>query len=128
MFEAAQLTFVFTCRTLAAMAKGQYLAEFEIYVMAALARLGEDAYGMTIRQEIESRSGRGVSIGAVYATLERLSAKGYVRFHVSDPRPVQGGRSRKHACLTPMGRRVFDDATSMLLRMLPDTAPHRGSR
>ena len=108
------------------MAKGQHLAEFEIYVMAALVRLGEEAYGMTVRQEIEARSGRAVAIGAVYATLERLSGKGYVRFHVSDPRPVQGGRARKHACLTAAGRRAFDEAASMMLRMLPGTA--RGSR
>jgi PadR family transcriptional regulator PadR len=47
-------------------AKGQHLAEFEIYVMAALVRLGEEAYGMTVRQEIEARSGRAVAIGAVY--------------------------------------------------------------
>lgn len=110
------------------MGRGLHLAEFEIYVMAALAHLGEDAYGMTIRQEIESRGGRSVSIGAVYATLERLAGKGYVRFHVSDPRPVQGGRARKHVCLTALGRRVFDDATERLLRMLPSAAGGRESR
>jgi len=108
-------------------AKGQYLAEFEIYVMSALVHLGDEAYGMTVRQEIEARSGRGVAIGAVYATLERLHAKGYVRFHVSDPRPVQGGRARKHVCLTSIGRRVFDEASARMLRMLPGTAG-RGSR
>ena len=57
------------------MAKGQYLAEFEIYVMSALSRLGDQAYGMTVRQEIEARSGRNVAIGAVYATLDRLDRK-----------------------------------------------------
>ena len=96
--------------------------------MAALAHLGEDAYGMTIRQEIESRSGRSVAIGAVYATLERLNAKGYVRFHTSDPRPMQGGRARKHACLTPLGRRTLDEATEMLLRMLPSPSATKGGR
>ena len=110
------------------MARGQYLADFEIFVMAALAHLGEDAYGMTIRQEIESRSGRSVAIGAVYATLERLSAKGYVRFHTSDPRPMQGGRARKHACLTALGKRVLDEATDMLLRMLPTPSGSKGGR
>ena len=110
------------------MGRGQHLAEFEIYVMSALARLGDDAYGLTIRQEIESRSGRRVSIGAVYATLERLNVKGYVRFQASDPRPVQGGRSRKHARLTPLGQRVFDEATERLLRMLPDASVARGLR
>ena len=54
------------------MSKGRYLAEFELYVMLALARLEESAYWVTIRQEIEERAGRTVSIGAVYATLGRL--------------------------------------------------------
>jgi DNA-binding PadR family transcriptional regulator len=82
---------------------------------------------MTIRQEIEGRSGRSVSIGAVYATLERLHGKGYLTFRTSDPRPIQGGRSRKYVKLTALGRRVFDDATTMLLKMLPATAG-RGRR
>jgi DNA-binding PadR family transcriptional regulator len=110
------------------MAKGHYPAEFELYVLAALVRLGDDAYGMTVRQEIEARSGRAVSIGAVYATLERLHHKGYVTFRASDPRPMPGGRARKYIRLTPKGRRVFDDATSMLLRMLPTAAAGRGRR
>jgi DNA-binding PadR family transcriptional regulator len=104
------------------MAKGHYPAEFELYVLAALVHLGDDAYGMTVRQTIEARSGRAVSIGAVYTTLERLQDKGYVTFRVSDPRPVPGGRARKYIRLTPRGRRVFDDATAMLLRMLPSPA------
>jgi len=104
------------------MGKGQYLGEFELYVMAALARLGDDAYGMTIRREIESRAGRSVAIGAVYATLARLAAKGYVRFRISDPLPIPGGRSRKHAALTAAGRRALAQSTSMLTRMLPGLA------
>ena len=110
------------------MAKGQYLAEFEIYVMAALARLGDEAYGMTVRQEIEARSGRRVAIGAVYATLDRLATKGYVTFRASDPRPIPGGRARKHVNLTPRGRAGLDRATAMLLRMLPDAVAGGGAR
>ena len=89
------------------MGKGQYLAEFELYVMAALVRLGNEAYGMTIRREIEDRSGRHVAIGAVYATVARLGAKGYVKFRISDPLPVQGGRSRKYVRLTASGRQLL---------------------
>jgi PadR family transcriptional regulator, regulatory protein PadR len=101
------------------MPRGPYLAEFELYVMSALWLLGDDAYGVTIRREIESRSGRPVAIGAVYATLARLHEKGYVAFRVSDPLPIQGGRSRKHARLTPAGRRAFQHSTAMLARMIP---------
>ena len=82
------------------MPKGRFLAEFELYVMAALAHLGEHAYGLKIRQEIERRSGRSVAIGAVYATLARLESKGFVSSHISEPRPVPGGRSRQHVALT----------------------------
>jgi len=56
------------------MAKGDYLGEFEQIVLLALIRLRRNAYGMTVRREIEQRTGRKVSIGAVYATLERLQA------------------------------------------------------
>ena len=105
------------------MGKGQYLGEFELYIMAALARLGDDAYGMTIRREIEDRSGRAVAIGAVYATLARLADKGYVTFRISDPRPVQGGRARKHVLLTATGKRALKQSTAMLTRMLPGLAP-----
>ena len=60
------------------MGKGEYLGEFEQLVMLALLRLGKVGYGMTVRRELEATSGRSVSIGAVYATLDRLEAKGYL--------------------------------------------------
>jgi DNA-binding PadR family transcriptional regulator len=103
-------------------AKGDYLAEFEIYVMLAVLRLGEEAYGVTIRREIEERAGRPVSIGAVYATLGRLEEKGLVGFQVSDPQPVKGGRSRKLVSLTPTGRSALDHSTAMLQRMMQGTS------
>ena len=108
------------------MPKGKYLGEFELYVMSALALLGDEAYGVTIRREIENRSGRRVAIGAVYATLARLADKGLVSFRVSDPLPVQGGRSRKHARLTAAGKRALTASMEMLGRMIPAlTAPGR---
>lgn len=100
------------------MAKGDFVGEFELYVMLALAHLGDDAYGVTIRREIESRTGRTVAIGAVYATLARLQEKGLVRFHLSDPQPVQGGRARKYFILTRSGMGALRHSTSMLGRMI----------
>ena len=97
---------------------GKFLAEFELYVMLAVARLGDDAYGVTIRQQIEKRTGRPVSVGALYATLSRLGDKGLVRFRVSDPEPVPGGRSRKHCDLTPAGQAALRHSTRMLGRMM----------
>ena len=92
------------------------LAEFELFVMLAVARLSEP-YGAKIRKEIESRTGRSVSIGALYATLARLGDKGFLTFEVSDPRPVQGGRARKFRYLTPAGRDAVALATDRLARM-----------
>ena len=103
------------------MPKGEYLAEFEIYVMLAVLRLGDDAYGVTIRKEIEERAGRSVSVGAVYATLGRLEEKRMVAFRASTPAPVQGGRSRKLVSLTPTGEAALEHSAAMLRRMMQGT-------
>ena len=100
------------------MPKGQHLAEFEQYVLLSLVRLGEKAYGAAIRREIEERTGRPVSIGAVYATLGRLADKDFVESWMSDPLPVRGGRSRKHFRLTPDGEGSLRHTVGMLTRML----------
>ena len=105
------------------MPKGNFLGEFELYVMLALNGLGPSAYGVTIRQEIEARTARDVSIGAVYATLSRLDAKGLVRFELSPPLAVQGGRARKCYALTAQGRRALQHSTSMLARMMGGWQP-----
>jgi DNA-binding PadR family transcriptional regulator len=100
------------------MAKGDFVGEFELYVMLALAHQGDDAYGVTIRREIEGRTGRTIAIGAVYATLARLEEKGLVRFRISDPQPVPGGRARKYFSLTRPGARALRHSTAMLGRMI----------
>ena len=110
------------------MAKGQYLAEFELYVMSAVSLLGDEAYGVTIRREIETRAGRPVALGAIYATLTRLEEKEYVAFTISDPLPVQGGRSRKFVKLTASGRRALRHSTAMLARMIPALSGGQGGR
>jgi PadR family transcriptional regulator, regulatory protein PadR len=79
------------------------LGEFEHIVILALLRLEDHAYGVTVRQEIELRTHREVSIGAVYATLDRLETKGYVRSHRGDPTPERGGRSKRFFRVTSKG-------------------------
>ena len=104
---------------------GKFLAEFELYVMLSMARLGEKAYGASIRKEIQKRTARPVSIGALYATLARLGEKGLVAFEVSDPQPVQGGRARKYCRLTSEGKDALHHSAAMLGRMMDglDLAP-----
>jgi DNA-binding PadR family transcriptional regulator len=88
------------------------VGEFEQLVLLALMRLGPDAYGATVRREIETRAGREVSIGAVYTTLERLEQKGLVRSRIGDPTPERGGRRRRHFELQPLGTRSLREACS----------------
>lgn len=80
-----------------------FLGEFEHIIVLALLRLEDQAYGVTVRQEIEFRTKREVSIGAVYATLSRLETKGYVKSHRGDPTPERGGRSKRFFRVTPKG-------------------------
>src|SRR5216683_6459026 len=80
-----------------------YLGEFEHIIVLALLRLDDRAYGVTVRQEIEFRTHREVSIGAVYATLDRLETKGYVKSHRGDPTPERGGRSKRFFRVTANG-------------------------
>ena len=85
------------------MSDRDYLGEFEHIVLLALLRLDDRAYGVTVRREIEARIQRDVSIGAVYATLDRLQAKGYVKSFHGDPTPERGGRSKRFFRVTAKG-------------------------
>ena len=85
------------------MAERDSLGEFEHLIVLALLRLGDEAYGVSVRQEIESRTRREVSIGAVYATLDRLERKGYVKSRRGDPTPERGGRSKRFFRVTAKG-------------------------
>ena len=86
------------------------LGEFEQLVLLALVRLSPEAYGATVRREIEARAKRRLSISAVYTTLDRLEEKELVRSRVSDPVPQRGGRRRKYFELTPLGARALKQA------------------
>lgn len=80
-----------------------YLGEFEHVVILAVLRLGDQAYGVTVRREIEARTKREVSIGAIYATLDRLEAKGYMQSRPGDPTSERGGRSKRFFRVTAQG-------------------------
>jgi PadR family transcriptional regulator, regulatory protein PadR len=99
----------------------RYLSEFELHVLLAVNRLGDDAYGGTIRREIEARSGRRVWIGPLYTTLARLGDRGLVATRMGDPLPIRGGRSRRYFRLTAGGARTLRDSLAMLDRMRDGT-------
>ena len=83
----------------------------------AVARLGDEAYGMSIRREIEACSGRHVAIGAVYATVGRLRDKAYVRGMKGDTSPERDGRARKFFALTAAGIGVLEEARALQEKM-----------
>jgi PadR family transcriptional regulator, regulatory protein PadR len=98
------------------------LGDFEQLVLLALVRLGPDAYGATVRREIEERAGREVGISAVYTTLERLEQKGLVRSRIGEPTSERGGRRRKHFELLPLGARALKAAYKAFTGMTADLA------
>jgi PadR family transcriptional regulator, regulatory protein PadR len=93
------------------------LGEFEQLVLLALVRLGPDAYGATVRREIETCARREISISAVYTTLERLEQKGLVRSRIGEPTAERGGRRRRHFELLPLGARSLREAYSAISGM-----------
>ena len=94
-----------------------YLGEFEQVVLLAVARLADEAYGMRIRAEIEERAGRRTSIGAVYATLERLVAKGHARETDLPGGQERSGLARRFYAITPSGRAALEEARELQARM-----------
>ena len=80
------------------------LGEFEQVVLLAILRLGDNAYGVTIRSEITVCTRREVAPGALYTTLDRLEDKGMVRSWLGDPTPQRGGRAKRYFALTKAGR------------------------
>ena len=107
-----------------------HLGEFEQLVMLALLRLDENAYGVTVREELASRAGRDVSMGALYTTFDRLEKKGYVSSRIGEPTAVRGGRRKKFYRLELAGERALSRSYETLRRMtegLETTLHHLGS-
>ena len=99
------------------MARREHLGEFEQIVLLAILRLGDEAYGVPIRQEIERRTGRALTVGALYRTLDRLEDKGLVSSAFSDPRPERGGRSKRYFEVRAPGLRSLRASREALAAM-----------
>ena len=80
------------------------LGEFELMILLALVRLEDDAYGVTIKEEIEAQTGREIFVGAVYTALARLQKQDYVSSTVGEPTAKRGGRRKKFYALEQPGR------------------------
>jgi DNA-binding PadR family transcriptional regulator len=99
------------------MNKTTYLGELEHMILLAILRLGTAAYGISIRDELESEVGREVSRSAAYITLERLTKKGYLAARMGEPSPERGGRAKRYYEVTPAGREALRESGQALMRL-----------
>ncbi len=105
------------------MAERGYLGEFELMLLLAVIQLADDAYGVPISRELEAHRGRDVSVGSVYAALERLEAKGLVESNLGDPTPERGGKAKRYFRITKEGLRQVQETRRVLTglwKALPD--------
>jgi PadR family transcriptional regulator, regulatory protein PadR len=93
------------------------LGSLEHIVLLAVMRLGDNAYGITVRREIESATGRDLSIGAVYATLVRLEAKSFVTSYAGEPTAERGGRAKRYFRVTADGKGALRNTHEAIQKM-----------
>src|SRR5438552_17309656 len=110
------------------MAKREFIGGFELLVLLALMRLGEDAYGVPISEAIEESSGRGVAQASVYITLDRLERKGLVSSRLGEPTAARGGRAKTYFRVTAKGLREVHQARRTLITLWDGVLQlHRGT-
>jgi DNA-binding PadR family transcriptional regulator len=107
------------------------LTRSEEFVLLAIRRLGEDAYSVSIREQLSEITEHPWSLGAVYSPLERLDRRGYIESHLSEPTPERGGRHKRIYSLTEKGLRALAAVRSVESRMwqgvtLPAPEPGNG--
>ena len=94
-----------------------YLGEFELMLLLAVIHLGDEAYGVPISRELEAHRGRTVSVGSVYAALERLETKGLVSSTLGDPTPERGGKAKRYFRITKEGLRQVHETRRVLTKL-----------
>ena len=104
------------------------LTDFELMLVLAVLRLGDDAYGVSIAREIESVAGRVVLLGAVYATLDRLERAGLVKSQLGEPTPERGGRAKKYFRVTREGVRAVRETRRALTALWTNVPVLEGGR
>jgi PadR family transcriptional regulator PadR len=103
--------------------KGTHLGEFEELVLLSVGALGDDAYGVAIKDFITEKASRKPSIGALHSALSRLEDKSFLKAKVGESTKVRGGRRKKYYIITIAGRealKVINNQRSELYRMIPN--------
>ncbi len=90
-----------------------YLGEFEELVLLTIATLGNEAYGVSIQQDIETRCHRSISIGALHSTITRLEEKGFLKSWMGGATQERGGRSKRYYEITQAGKRAVSETKSL---------------
>jgi len=98
----------------------QELSKAEEIVLLAIWRVGQNAYGVTVRQQIERDSGKDYTYGTLYGLLRQLAFKGFIRKRLGDPTPKKGGRRKTYFDLTPEGKQALKEAIQYHRRVLKD--------
>jgi PadR family transcriptional regulator PadR len=99
------------------MREHNYLGEFELMLLLTLIHLGDDAYGVPLSRELALRRGRDVSVGSVYAALDRLELKGLVASNLGDSTPERGGRAKRYFRVTRQGLRSVHETRKVLTKL-----------
>jgi DNA-binding PadR family transcriptional regulator len=94
-----------------------YLGEFEQMVLLSIMRLGDDAYGLAIKDELEAVAGRSPSSGGLYTTLDRLETKGLVESYAGEVTAERGGRPRRYVRVTPEGQALLARSRNSLMAL-----------
>ena len=110
------------------MGRSDYLGEFEQMVLLSVLRLGDEAYGVSIHDELGRTTGREAKRGAVYVALERLAAKGYLTSHYGDPSAERGGRAKRFYTVEPAGRAALRASRDALMHLWNGIEPELEER
>ncbi len=105
-----------------------YLGEFELMILLTVIHLGEEAYGVPISREMEKHRRRGVSVGSVYAALERLEQKSLVTSQLGDPTPERGGKAKRYFRVTKEGLQQLQKTRRVLTAMWKGLPALKGER
>lgn len=99
------------------------MGDMEHLVLLAILRLGQEAYGITILDEVSARSGRDVSRATVYVALKRLEQKGFVSSRLGESTPERGGRAKRYYRMKPAGLKALRESRAMFLGLWRDVEP-----
>jgi len=104
------------------------LTDFELMILLAILRVGDDAYGVRIAREIEETAGRSAQLAAIYAALDRMESRGLVGSALGEPTPERGGRAKRLFRVTPKGLSQAKDTQQALTALWSNLPQLRGGR